>query len=67
MRVSCVPTRIIGNSRRARTRIGFYIKARQNGDCWHCQSKFSDNDQIVSSGATAKYYHRHCAERLNII
>jgi hypothetical protein len=62
-----LPTRIISNSQRAKTRVGFYIKARQNGGCRHCQNKLSDNDQIVSSGTTAKYYHMRCAEKLNII
>jgi CheY-like chemotaxis protein len=40
---------------------------KQNGVCRYCNKKFSDEELIVSNGKRKKYYHRECAEKLNIV
>jgi CheY-like chemotaxis protein len=40
---------------------------KQNGVCRYCNKKFSEEDQIVSNGKRRKYYHRECADKLNIV
>jgi hypothetical protein len=45
-----------------------YIILKQNGLCRHCKMKFDRSDMIISSGrANKKYYHKKCADKLNII
>lgn len=45
-----------------------YIILKQNGLCHHCKTKFDRKDMIISSGRVhKKYYHKKCADRLNII
>jgi hypothetical protein len=43
------------------------IKIRQDGKCKFCNLKITPNDKILSSHHGRKYYHKHCAETLNII
>jgi CheY-like chemotaxis protein len=43
------------------------INIKQNGVCRYCNKKFSEEDQIVSNGKRRKYYHKECAEKLNIV
>jgi CheY-like chemotaxis protein len=48
-------------------RVSHTINMKQNGVCRYCNRKFSDEEQIVSNGKRKKYYHRQCAEKLNIV
>ena len=48
-------------------RVYHTINIKQNGVCRYCNKTFSDEEQIVSNGKRKKYYHRECAEKLNII
>jgi hypothetical protein len=43
------------------------IQARQEGKCHHCDKLIHDNESIVSCGRRKSYYHKSCAQRLNII
>jgi hypothetical protein len=48
-------------------RIISIIRTRQNGKCRFCNLPITANDKILSSGHGRNYYHKHCAETLNII
>lgn len=50
-----------------KNRILKIIKIRQNGKCRFCNLPITANDKILSSGHGRNYYHKHCAEILNII
>jgi hypothetical protein len=43
------------------------IELKQNGKCRSCGKNFTTDDQIVSNGKRKKYYHKECAQRLNIV
>ena len=43
------------------------VQARQEGKCYHCGKLIHDNESIVSCGRRKSYYHKSCAQRLNII
>jgi len=43
------------------------IRIRQNGKCNFCGIDFVRGDIIVSCGHPRSYYHKNCAERLNIV
>lgn len=46
----------------------FFIMKKQNGLCYHCRQTLEKKDLIVKSGKKKrKYYHKECAERLNMI
>lgn len=47
-------------------RVSQTIHLKQSGKCRYCEKNFSPDEQIVSNGKKKKYYHRECAERLNI-
>lgn len=51
----------------AERRIIEVIMVKQAGLCRFCKSMISKNDEIVSNGRNKKYYHRRCAQKLNII
>ena len=44
-----------------------YVLRRQNGLCHLCKGKFNRTDMVVSRGHPRTYYHKECAERLNVI
>jgi hypothetical protein len=45
-----------------------FIIQKQRGLCRYCEKGFVRTDIIVSRGrASKKYYHKECADRLNII
>jgi hypothetical protein len=43
------------------------IELKQNGKCRCCGKYFTSDEQIVSNGKKKKYYHRECAQKLNIL
>ncbi|MGI0044826.1 MAG: hypothetical protein ACRD47_14060, partial [Nitrososphaeraceae archaeon] len=46
----------------------FFIQKKQNGLCRQCGNKLEMKDLIVKSGTKKRrYYHKECAEMLNII
>ena len=59
--------KIMRNANAAERRIIDLIKLKQAGLCRFCKSIISKHDEIVSRGKIKKYYHKQCAERLNII
>jgi hypothetical protein len=48
-------------------RVSQTIQLKQSGKCRYCGKDFSSDEQIVSNGKKKKYYHRECAETLNIL
>ena len=48
-------------------RVSQTIHLKQSGKCRYCGKDFSSDEQIVSNGKKKKYYHRECAEKLNIL
>jgi hypothetical protein len=48
-------------------RVSQTINLKQSGKCRYCGNNFFPDEQIVSNGKRKKYYHRGCAERLNIL
>jgi len=45
-----------------------FIVKKQNGLCRFCKEEFNSSDTIISAGQiNKKYYHKKCAERLNIV
>jgi len=48
-------------------RVSQTIQLKQSGKCRCCEKDFSPDEQIVSNGKKKKYYHRECAEKLNIL
>jgi hypothetical protein len=45
-----------------------FILKKQKGLCRCCKQKFNKTETLVSAGqVNKKYYHKECAERLNII
>ena len=48
-------------------RVSQTINLKQSGKCRYCGKSFTPDEQIVSNGKKKKYYHRECAERLNIL
>jgi hypothetical protein len=43
------------------------IELKQMGKCRCCGKNFTPDEQIVSNGKRKKYYHKVCAQRLNIL
>jgi hypothetical protein len=43
------------------------IELKQNGKCRNCGKTFTTDEQIVSNGKRKKYYHKECAQKLNIV
>ena len=61
-------TRIISEEKRSLNRIQNLIRSNQHGLCRHCKTRIEEQDRIVSRGRTTRfYYHKECAEKLNII
>ena len=52
---------------KARTRIFSVIQQKQNGKCRRCEVNITLSDTVVSNGNGRGYYHKSCAERLNIL
>ena len=50
-----------------RTRIFSVIQKKQNGKCHHCKRIVTISDTVVSNGNGRGYYHKQCAEKLQII
>jgi hypothetical protein len=48
-------------------RVSQAIELKQNGKCRCCGKDFTSDEQIVSNGKRKKYYHRECAQKLNIL
>jgi hypothetical protein len=48
-------------------RVSQAIELKQNGKCRCCGKNFTSEEQIVSNGKRKKYYHRECAQKLNIL
>jgi hypothetical protein len=48
-------------------RVSQAIELKQSGKCRRCGKYFTADEQIVSNGKRKKYYHRECAENLNIL
>jgi hypothetical protein len=48
-------------------RVSQAIELKQNGKCRCCGKYFTSDEQIVSNGKRKKYYHRECAQKLNIL
>jgi hypothetical protein len=48
-------------------RVSQAIELKQNGKCRCCGKEFTSDEQIVSNGKRKKYYHRECAQKLNIL
>jgi hypothetical protein len=43
-------------------------RSKQKGNCWQCEKKITIDHDIVRRGKKhTRYYHRECAEKLNII
>jgi len=60
--------RIISEKKMALTRIHNLIRTTQHGLCRHCQARIEVQHNIVSRGGGRRfYYHKECAEKLNII
>ena len=55
------------NANAAERRIIELIKLKQAGLCRFCKIIISRQDEVVSRGKIKKYYHKQCAEKLNII
>lgn len=51
----------------AERRIVDLIMLKQAGLCRFCKNIISRHDEIVSNGKNKKYYHKQCAQELNII
>jgi hypothetical protein len=43
------------------------LRKRQNGKCNFCATDFIKGDIIIGSGHPRSYYHKSCAEKLNIL
>jgi hypothetical protein len=48
-------------------RVSQTIELKQNGKCRYCGKDFTSDEQIVSNGKRKKYYHKECAQKLNIL
>ena len=48
-------------------RVSQAIELKQDGKCRCCGKDFTSDEQIVSNGKRKKYYHRECAQKLNIL
>ena len=48
-------------------RVSQAIEVKQSGKCRYCGKYFTMDEQIVSNGKRKKYYHKECAQMLNII
>lgn len=51
----------------AERRVIDIIKVKQAGLCRFCKSIISRHDEVVSNGKNKKYYHKQCAQKLNIL
>ena len=49
-----------------RGRVLSLIERKQGGRCRLCSVKFEYDDTIISLGHGRSYYHKSCAEKLNI-
>ena len=61
------PRNLVLDDEKVRTRILALIEERQKGVCRKCEKTISGNDKITSAGRRRRYYHRECAELVNII
>jgi hypothetical protein len=50
-----------------RTRIFSVIQEKQNGKCHGCKINITLLDTVVSNGNGRGYYHKHCAEKIQIL
>ena len=50
-----------------RTRIFSVIQRKQNGQCHRCKINITPSDTVVSNGNGRGYYHKSCAEKLQIL
>lgn len=48
-------------------RVSQAIGLRQSGKCRYCGKNFTTEELIVSNGKRKKYYHKECAQKLNIL
>ena len=48
-------------------RVSQAIDLKQSGKCRYCEKNFTTDEQIVSNGKNKKYYHKECAQKLNIL
>ena len=48
-------------------RVSQAIELKQSGKCRYCGKFFTADEQIVSNGKRKKYYHKECAQMLNIL
>jgi hypothetical protein len=45
-----------------------FVIEKQSGLCRCCSRKFAENDLVIEKqGSRKTYYHKECAERLNIL
>jgi hypothetical protein len=51
----------------AERRIIDVIMIKQADFCRFCKSIISGHDEVGSNGKNKKYYHKQCAQKLNII
>ena len=49
-----------------RGRVLSLIERKQGGRCRLCSMRFAYDDTIISLGHGRSYYHKSCAEKLNI-
>lgn len=49
-----------------RGRVLLLIERKQGGKCRFCSIRFTYNDIIIGLGHGRSYYHKKCAEKLNI-
>jgi hypothetical protein len=59
--------KIMRNANASERRVIDVIRLKQGGVCRFCKETISRDDEVVSSGKNKKYYHKHCAKKLNII
>ena len=48
-------------------RVSQAIEVKQSGKCRYCGKYFTTDEQVVSNGKRKKYYHKECAQMLNIL
>jgi len=48
-------------------RVSQAIELKQSGKCRFCGKYFTPDEQVVSNGKRKKYYHKECAQMLNIL
>ena len=66
-RIMTTQPRIIRNINGSKSHVLLLIKVRQKGLCRKCEQQITQDHDIVSRGHSPRYYHKHCAQKLNII